>query len=462
MPLITGNPNNADGLVKAIATAEPPALVNATEVTSPAYNGVEVDTRWTNRLYLLTHIEGSSWVVDYYSQVLNADSQLSGLQVTVSSQYQSYKKIANMEMKVTTPLDSAQNDETKAMEITGVSSLYPFIIPNDGDMFIADIGEGKKAVFRVTNTIKKSIYKQATYEINYSLDSEDPAKIADLENKVVETLFFHADFLNLGKNPLLVTTAYDTLMQMQSVFNALAHQYFKKFFSNEFKTLLVPGQTSSIYDHYLVDFLLSQFNTWDNPEIIKIRKLNVQDDPIMQCYSLWTALKERDVSYLNTCFKRAGLVSTRTFTTNPLLEGIRYTGISNTVYPFDPVLNVDNTIVNNVKPIGDAVLVQAPVAVGQLNQMVKALNLRHLPNQTVETIYPVTQDDYYILSINFYNKTTSQSVLETTVWKYISNQEIDAASLLDTAKLYTKWGALEQFYYIPILMLMMQSIISGA
>jgi hypothetical protein len=461
MPLITGNPNYADGLIKASATADTPLPITSITTTSPAYKGVEVDDRWLPKSYLLTYIEGSSWIVDYYSQVLNTDSALAGQQLTTSEIYQDYTKIVNMEMRVVTPLDTVQDDVTKAMEVSGAANLFKFIIPNAGDMFVADIGEGKNAIFRVTDSIKKSIFTEAVYEITYSLDSQLPEKFADLENKVVETLYFHKDYLNLGKNPLIVKSDLDVLLEINEVYSSLFKQYFKKFFSNEYKTLIVPGQSTAIYDHFLVEFLLSQFNTWDSPEVMRLRKLNVSDDQVMNGYSLWDVLKQRDISYFNLCFTKTGLVNVEQFTKNPLLEGIRYTGISYIVYPIDPQLNVDNTIVNNVKTIGVETIVKPSASLGQLNQMVRASNLRNLTD-LVDGIKDVTVDNYYVLSSDFYHDVPlTQSVLESTVMKYIKKQTIDPSSLLETAKLYTKWGLLEQFYYIPILMLLMQDVIKG-
>jgi hypothetical protein len=461
MALVTSNPNGGNGLVKASPLADRPAPINVVKISSPEYKGVAVDTRWVPRSALLTHIEGSSWNVDYYSQVLDTDSQLSGQQLTVNPVYQQYKKIVGMEMKVSSPLTSTQDEESKTMVMTGTATLYPFMIPNEGDMFVADIGEGNKAIFRVTASTKKSIFKEACYEITYSLDTEDSAKLANLETKTVSVVYFHKDFLNFGQNPLLIEDNHAALLEVEQVYVTLVQQYFKKFFSNEFKTLLVPGQVGSVYDHFLVDFLLSQFTTWESHEIRFIKKLTVDDDAAMRCNSLWTALKEKDVAYLNTSFKRAGLISTRVFTADPSMNGIRYTGIGHAVYPTDPQVSVDDSIFNTVKPIAFTVLQEAPVIVGQLNAMVKALNLRNL-TATVDSIKPVTVDDFYVLSQAFYDNTPGQSVLESVVWKYLNGEAIDYKSLVETAKLYSKWGALEQFYYVPILMVLMKNLLQGA
>jgi hypothetical protein len=180
MPIATDNEDQ-----EILISIDPPVQVNSISITDSSNESIAVDNRDTPRINLLTHIVGSSWVVDYYSQVLNTNSQLSGQQLSVSAVYQQYKKINNLEIKVTSALTSSQ-DEQKNMSVTGEATLFPFIIPNDGDMFIADIGNGKKAVFTITRTTKLSIYKQACYTISYVLDSESLIKIDDLNAKVVE------------------------------------------------------------------------------------------------------------------------------------------------------------------------------------------------------------------------------------------------------------------------------------
>lgn len=461
MAIVTNATSHKNGLVSASPEAKPPSPINQVRITSPEYAATSVDTRWTPRTNLLTHVEGSAWILDYYSQVLNADSQLSGQQLSASAVYQSYTKICDMEVRVTSALTTSQDDSTKTMTVTGAATLYPFIIPNEGDMFVADIGEGKTGLFRVTNTLKKSIFKEACYEITYGLDTDQADKVEALEKKVVKTVHFHKDFLNYGQNPLLVHSEHASLLELDKVYHMLTRQYFKKFFSNEYQTLLVPGQPSTVYDHFLVDFLLSQYTTWDSPEIRYIRKLNVQDDDAMHCDSLWTALKEKDMSYLNTAFQEAGLTSTRIFTSNPVLEGIRYTGIDKAVYPSDPTLTVDGTLVNPTKPLGLDKLVTPAPGRGHLNQMVRALNLNTLGENIEDDIYPVTKDNYYVLSQAFYDQTSEQSVLEGMVWTYLTGGALNTAQLVTTAKLYTQWGLLEQFYYVPIIMTLIRGVQRG-
>jgi hypothetical protein len=460
MALVTNDTGKENDLVKAGAEAPRAAPVNTVQLFSPEYKSTAVDTRWTPHTNLLVHIEGHAWVVDYYAQVIDSDSQLSGQQLSVSAVYQQYTKIISMEMRVNNPLAASQDETTKAMTLSGVATTYPFIIPNEGDMFIADIGEGKRGVFRVTGSIKKSIFKEACYEITYSLDTDQADKLIDLNQKTVKTVYFHKDFLNYGQNPLLIPSAHAALLEIDKVYDTLMRQYFRKFFSHEFQTLLVPGQAQTVYDPFLVNFVLSQFSTWDCPEITKIRRLNVDDDETMRCDSLWRALQDKESMYLNSAFKRAGLVSTGLFTMNPVFEGIRYTGIDQVVYPIDPVLTVDGLQFNPSKLLSATKLTQPTSGQGLLSEMVRAINVQALP-ATAASIYPVATDDCYVLSQAFYDKSAEQSTLESLVWGYVDGLSVDVEQLVTTAKRHAQWGILEQFYYVPIVMVLLRGIKRG-
>lgn len=439
-----------------------PAPVISIAITSPSNHSLATDNRWVPRMNLVSHAEGFSWVIDYYSQVLNSNSQLSGQQVTVSAPYQQYTKINQLEVKVSNPLTTSQDAESMEMVVTGTAILPPFMIPNQGDMFIADIGEGSTAIFLVESTRKLSIYAESAYEITYSLNSQDSLKYIDLDQKVIKQTYYHDKFVALGKNPIILADKHSILVELEQAYQTLMKQYFKKFFSKEYKTLILPAQDTIIYDHFLIDYILSSFTTWDTQEIRDITKLNVNDDDIMSSYSIWTAIKNKDISYLNSGFKTAGVAPVTIFSNMATSYAIRYSGIKKVIYPLDPVLSVDNTMQTNIYVAQVGAIVEAPASAGQLNLMARASNLRTLPASNILNSIPlVTEDSYYVFTQKFYDNTPSMTVLEGITYNYINGVTVDNAQLLDTAKLFTKWGLLEQFYYVPIILTLIKSSISG-
>lgn len=457
MPLVTSKPNR-NSVLQAAPTAElkqPLETVKVSNIQQPI-----IDTAWVDKSHLLTHVEGASWIVDYYSQVLTQDSNLSGLQSSVDNPYQTYTLVKGLELKVTTVLSTDQDDSTKAMRVMGTSTIYPFLIPNEGDMFIADIGQNRFGLFRVVSTTKKSIFKEATYEISYNLDTDDPVKINELFTRAIDTKYFHKDFLLHGQSPLLIKSEAEALIQLEKDYKIIFDRYIKQYFSQEFKTLMLPGQEYKIYDPYLVGYMLNRFTSEDNLTMLHLRKLNLDDDPVSKADSFWTMLKLRDIGILNTSFKRFGLVPAKAFTRNPVYQGIAYSGFDHVIYPIDPAITVDGEHINNLKPVIDFGLNNSPDATIANSTIVRALNLRNL-DDSVNYIYPVTEDDYYVLTENFYSDTESTSELEEMVLQYIRKEPIDIAQLSDISKLYHKWGTLERFYYVPVLLTLIHSTIRG-
>lgn len=454
MPIASDDDNSS--LVTALPTKPPAAPVHAIEIANASYKDVAVDTRWTPMNSLLAHVEGSSWSVDYYSQILDTHSQLSGQQTTTSSVYQQYDKICSLEFKVTSPLSQTQDSETKAMNYEGTSYVYTGVIPNEGDMFVADIGDGQLAIFRVTSTIKKSVFKKAVYEITYSISTTDADYVIDLNNKVINTYQYHKDFLNHGQNPVVIQSDSAILQTLGGTYATLCKQYFPRFFNKEFKTFTVPGQSHSIYDPFLTDYLLKMFSMEDHHLLQEVRELNVSDDEVLSQDNFWTALLNKDVGYLNSGFKRVGLVSTKSFTLDPFLNTIRYSGVAYCVYPKDPVANLQGVNANMFKTLDSVNIVEVP---GGINNFILPENLKNLPSAGTLSMYPVMMDDYYVLSENFYTATDTQSVLEVLVGRYLRGESLDIGSLSDNAKLFMQWGVVEQFYYVPILLTLIRSAI---
>lgn len=500
MALINNSNSERKALVMPKLDVAPPTEVATLQVSEPRYKTTTIDLAWMPKTNLLTHIEGSSWSVDYYAQVITTDSDLSGQQLTASGVYQSYNLIRDCEVKVTTPLGASQDDATKAMRVEGTAMLYPFIIPNEGDMFIASTMDGRSSVFRVTATNKKSVSKQACYEINYSLDTEATDKISDLKKKVIQTYYYIKNFISYGQNPLVVKSDYLAYGQLEEKYYTLLRYYFKRFFSREYMTLTIPGQSDATYDSFLVDFITKMFSTDQVPELIQLKKLHVEDDPILKSDSLWDVLLSRNEFHLGTCFERVGLVDCVLFFNEPLTHGLKYSGFRRIVYPLDASLCLDSSeygrrgkdiaVVGYVKT-SPAPAVLYPPAQGVPNittgtddeeldptptedpyawvtplsdprwSFYKSWNVRDATLVNMGSIKPVAIDDYYVLSESFYKRAEGMSTLELLTWDYLERKKIDVEQLVSTARLVTNWGVLEQYYYIPLLLMFIKSTVRG-
>ena len=475
MPII--NPND---------TAPVKPKPNPQAIAKPQYMGVTVDTKLENVSHLLTHVEGSSWTANYYSQVLNMDSPTQGQGLGTNPVHQQYKLIRGMELKVSSALSVSQDDETKNMIYTGEALVYPFIIPNEGDMFLADVGAGREGVFEVTDVQRLSIQKQAVHRINYRMvDYVNAERLNDLTSKVVQTFQYDKEFLTFGQNPLLFEDDYADVQYMRRNYKAILTRYFKTFFSVENSTLLVPAQDNMTYDHFLVKTLLNHFSTWDAQEIQYIRPMNMQDDYSMRATQVWDVLSRRDKNLMRDAFLQVGKVWTREFEHEPMLEGIRYTQIVEVVYPVDAQLTVDykytppQKLVNGnefqkapVKLTASSLL--APPAVRMREVVSQWLNGYTLPDANGQpvldptamppVIHPVMKDGYYVFSKGFYENDRTfgkQSMLELMVHDYLDDKALSVRRLRLLCEDHEEWNALDRFYYVPVLLLLMKSAVRG-
>ena len=160
-----------------------------------------VDTKYVPMTSLVTFIEGSSYTVNYYSQVLGQDTALYSHDRGQSRLYEQYRKINHLEIKLDGPFTTNQDDDSKRFEVTGTGTIHSLVIPNHGDMMIGDAGDGREAIFQVEQSEKKSIFNESVYSITFTMIcfvKDNPQKKQDMDAKVVQELHYIHDFARQG------------------------------------------------------------------------------------------------------------------------------------------------------------------------------------------------------------------------------------------------------------------------
>jgi len=117
---------------------------------------------------IISHIEGSSWTVDYYSQMLAINGEPLPYDINQSRLNQQYHLINNLELKLQDQ-NTETEDTTNKLGIRGTAVIYAGIIPNQGDVIISDIGGGLAGRHTVTQVTKKMYLKDTVYEIDFEL-----------------------------------------------------------------------------------------------------------------------------------------------------------------------------------------------------------------------------------------------------------------------------------------------------
>lgn len=445
-------------------------VIETVDITSNNNTSILVNNNKNDLFSLITNISGSSWTVTYYSQILTRDSQLSGQQPSLTPVAQQYKKINNLELKVSRSLDYSQDDINKQSNLIGEAVLYPVIIPNDGDMFIAEIGESRFGIFKITRTVKLSIYNKACYQIsyilvnvNYNADNTTSidynAEYLDLEQKTTSETFFKKDNIIVGKDPIIIESEFKTIFDLEKNYKLLIDYYFDTFFSRKLNTLILPKQSNRyVYDLFLMRFINDNFLSEEHYNLFKMTRYNATLNEELNSVSILDAISKRDINLYRRCFKQYGLYSSRNLSNVVTKDNVKYSDINCVIHPKDSNIFLDNTIKTSTLVFEADGLEEAQ----NDNIFILPDNLIEIPNNPdLINIPNITTDDYYIFTENFYIENNLKSVVEGLVFSYIKKETIDIKYLYNISLLYPSWNLLVQFYYIPIVLTMIKNALKS-
>lgn len=435
------------------------------------YKGIAIDTNYTPKSSMLEWINGSNWQVTYYSQVLDASQEPTALALHREPPYQQYRKIVGMDLKVSQSLDSSQDERIKTFSVTGSGHTYPFLTPNIGDMFIANVGDGQAGLFTITAARREHFLRDSTYAVEWKMVSiVSDAQLANLELKTQLTYHYSSGSLLSGCGPFVSEQEFEDNKSFRYYLNELTRRFLNDFYSREHGTFLVPDQTVKTYDHYVTKFVTKVVSISAYPLMQKVKLLNVMSEPVMLRDTLWDAILYRDSNRMCYSTQRVHLVSTKISRWRPELQAIGYTGIPRFVYPKTEPYDVDSKYDGE-----DLVTIMGiPYSEGrprnplyrhktQLERKLKWFDFNTEskdPKERLPLIHPVAKDDHYVLTENFYGDLGYKSSrLELLVKQHINRESLDLDQLRAVLKCCLDWDNLERFYYYPILIALLKSSI---
>ena len=434
-----------------------------TQATPPNYKGIVEDTLIKPVESLLSYISGYPWTVTYYRQLLGEHNNVRELDVGSPDLYQTYERIHDFEIRVQTPLNASFDSETGITTYVGSAVLYAVIIPNTFDYFIADAGQNRHGIFKVTNVERNSVRSNTAWTLEYLfigyMDSK--ADLYDTLNaRVVGELYFDKERISDGSNPLLREDVHALLKQAKSDYSRILHYYFDRFYSKRTATLTIPNQPLSIYDMYLTKFMLSLFDQIEVEQISFMRMPDYDNDPIANQKTFWDALLQRDYSLLNESVSRMQMVSRGAFNRNPHLKAIFTSGLDYIVFPSEK----DSSLLeqSEVKSGTDLTLTNIVRQNRQLS-MIPSYTYTISTSTVVPTIPLLDLNATYVFPLAFYDGTNKGgSVIEILVRDYLNHAMLDLNMIKRLCDDFTKWSRLEQFYFGPILILLLRVVIQEA
>lgn len=413
----------------------------APALTDVAYQHSIVSAKRQPLGALLTHIEGSSWSVDYYSQVLGADEEPTPYDYNQTGTYQQYLYIRRYELKLQGELNTVVDPTDQTVSITGTAVMYPYMKPNFGDAFIADMGDGQAGLFTITEIEKKSFFKQACYEVQFVLSRYLTKDIEDnLNAKVVKDTEFVRDFMTYGQNPVIATSEKLKYDNLTNLLDDTMNDWLGEFYSNEHRTLIVPNGQLPTYDPFLTRMITSVFGGDKYPHVKNIDLLNVDDNNLNFYTDIWTTLVKRELYMLRTCFCEYLLVSSKSLNGNPYLQTAYYSGIKSMIVP---------------KPEGNLADERLGIKGRTSTGMITGDDIQAVGF----TLPSMVNSNNYIFSRDFYHNQSSIEMtdLEYMVRDYLNEKALNWKKLQMAIESRHTWTHIQRFYAVPVLLLLLMS-----
>lgn len=412
-----------------------------------------VDSKKTPVINLVTHVEGYPWTVNYYRQILNKSSSVTGFNPNKKEQYQTYDVIYGYVFKVSTPLSQTQDEQKRSFTLEGSANVPPPLIPNVGDLFISDIGDGRLGIFQIKNSTRKTIFNDSTYVVDYVCTGyvdEEKEFFKQLEDKVIKKYYFDDDFLKNGQDPLIHDSDYGTIEKIRQTYNFLLKKYFTKYFSKKYSTMVLPLEDKVVYDHFLTKAIGNWYTRTDYYDLINLKIYNIDDNQIMKNISIFDVISDKRSYSFDEIFTRVKKLSTAYFERDPRMFGIRFSSVKYIVCPVDYLDSVDT----------DHFLKKHIIDSASTEDFIYEKDINHLNYEEKQLLPVINNNVSYIFSESFYKKEYSEiSLLEGQILNYLENKNLDPKLLIFISDNYEKWSKMQQFYLTPFVLTLLKSYI---
>ena len=422
--------------IVSVNTVPNPNLEGITDYKPKAIERPErtavVDTAYLDHSRLATHIGGSIYNCVYYSQVLGLDDALRPQALDASNVHQQYECYRDMVLRLTTPFNpSVQDVETKEFRLTGEGDMYYMLPPNVGDMIVADGGGGNTAIITVTSTEKLSYMKHSAYRIEFQLVAiNDMDRLNDLERKVIRTYYYDESLLSYFNAPFLTAEAKQRYDLCGRVYEDLKEYYMNMYWDPQMRSYRVPGVNTMI----VFDPMLTDYCRFIGLEAISkpATNYNIGSLDLNTVQTLWWLLKSEGLAALKYVTSDVRLYTTRSFRVHYGIKNISYSRYTHTFYPIEK------------RPF-------TPYEEPRLNRSEFIY-----PSVESSESFPAITRESYVLSQAFYKEDVANcTTFERLILNMLDNKAVDPAVVLKLAEEIRTRDYLEQFYFIPILIVLL-------
>lgn len=405
-------------------------------VTEPTRTTV-VDLDRVPESYLLQYVEGSEWPTEaYYRRLMGKNDPKMLFDPKQDSPVQQFECIHYLELRVNSPLSRDQAQDNKTFTMSGNSTLANSIVPNEGDIFLASLGDNRLGVFNVTSTQRNSNNKIATYTIEYTLLFEaTPANRAILDQCTVREFYYVKERSWTGGDTLLTPNEYNSFLAVVEQIDAIEKTYVKRFFNEDAQTILFPSQEFG----YAYDVFLAQFVRDIGLKLVgkDVRIYPHPTIPIRDIETVFTAIIEQRGLFLSDYNRKNKALSTKSFRTMQTYNTVGWSKIDTTRYFSD-----------------DAPLKQMPSDWPKFDSFEGTDVTLDGSGDTLPAFLPLTYTPY-LLTDAFYNGGYS-SALEYALKLYLNKQPLSTKLALELSRIVFKLPKNAQLYYVPLVYVLLK------
>lgn len=450
MPILNKKPEIGD-MTPLVTPADPGETMNV----------IVADNKDMPLAGMRAYVDGKPWTIEtYFRQLVASDNDLREIDPDQSVAYQQYEAINNLMLRVETDLSTGYNNTNHITSVTG-SAMISYLNPNSLDYFVAEAGIREKGIFKITNIERRTFNVNSVYRIEYELVgyvSQRPEIYEALKARVVRELFYSHERLSEGLPPILTSKVHHQTVDLSKSYLEMAQYHSERFFNYTNLALVIPGQDLAFYDPWLVDFITRTVSYEHGRNYADMKKFAIDQDRYLSQPNIFSILTEGGLNKFSYMHKKIKLVARNRFNTTPFLKGPLFWDIDCYVYPLDG--NTQTNTGRDPLPVStsDAVLKLSSPSMESLPMIPN--NTSNLPSGGV-IIKSAFVDGYYVFSSDFYNDGTNLSSLEILVRDYLKGESIDIDRLGEIVSKFYTWPVLEQFYYGPVIMMLIKVAVKG-
>lgn len=296
-------------LVKAV-TPEP----EAPRIYSEQYQHSIVQGTYQPETSLITLVQGTPVVVEYYRQRVRRDEEPAPFDPSNAATYQPYTRISKLIIKLEGQGAFNFNPEKgESSEMYSGWVTYD-VAPIRGDVFIAEITDGRAGLFQITEQPEPTAFTaNKVYRITIQLLGILQKDWADeLERRVQQELVYSIDSALSGGVGLVNPDDFNVMGELFGWTQTIANWIMRNWWWRPEETIAFPvaepkSATRGVYcyDQYLVDFLAAVITPDMRAEYPPFGRFSTQyGGRALGTYgvtNIWDVILRGDINLLQTC-----------------------------------------------------------------------------------------------------------------------------------------------------------------